>query len=255
MDQGILAQSLLTFLAGILTFVAPCTFPLIPSYFAIISGHSVDDLKDSKAFSKLRLKIIFNAIAFVFGFSLVFILLGVLSSFLSSFVIGEYKSVLTKLAGLVVIVFGLFMLEIFELPLLNSTKRIQLPGFLKPGNPFSSFIVGFAFGFGWTPCVGPILSSVLALAATTGTVVQGTFLLVIYSLGLGVPFILSAALIGKFFKNKNSINKKMKFISKLGGALMIVLGIILITNSFSAIVAAIFKLTSFVGYENILKFL
>lgn len=180
------------FVAGILTFLAPCTLPLVPAYLGFISGTSAEDLKDPAKLSTMKRRIFLNGVFYVLGFSAIFITFGVLAGFLGS-ALAPYRIWLTRIGGIVVILFGLFMLNVFKIPFLLSEKQLRIPGVLKRGRPISSFALGAAFGFGWTPCVGPILGSVLLLASASATALEGGFLLLVFSLGLAIPFLAIAA--------------------------------------------------------------
>jgi cytochrome c-type biogenesis protein len=180
------------FIAGILTFLAPCTFPLVPGYLGFISGVSAQDLQDPLKSKSARRKIFLNGLLFVVGFSFIFILLGSLFG-LGGSALAQYRIWLSRIGGIFVILFGLFMIGVLRLPFLNVEKNIGAIMALKPGNPASSLIFGATFAFGWTPCVGPILGSILTLAAASATVSQGAFLLSVFSLGLAVPFLIIAA--------------------------------------------------------------
>src|SRR3989344_3063397 len=177
------------FIAVILTFLAPCTLPLVPGYLGFISGVSVQDLQDTLKAKSARRKIFLNGFLFVVGFSFILILLGSLFGLGGSALV-QYRIWLSRIGGIFVILFGLFMIGVLRLPFLNVEKNIGRISALKPGNPISSLIFGATFAFGWTPCVGPILGSILTLAASSATIGQGAFLLSVFSLGLAVPFLI-----------------------------------------------------------------
>ncbi len=246
-----------SFLAGIFTFLAPCTLPLVPGYLGFISGVPYKDLTDPNQANRIRTKVFVNGLFYVIGFSLVFILLG---SFLSlanrSF--APYRVSLSRIGGLFVIFFGLYLMNIFKLPffnLLSIEKRFHPESGLRPGNPVSSLIFGATFAFGWTPCVGPILGSILVLAATTQTVGQGALLLTVFSLGLAVPFLLVALFVGSAFKRLQSISRYLNIVSIIGGTFLVFLGILLLTNKFSVWIAFFYQFFSFLNYERLLDFL
>src|SRR3989344_7045516 len=168
------------FIAGILTFLAPCTLPLVPGYLGFISGVSANDLRDPTKAKVARRKIFLNGVLYVIGFSLIFIILGSLFG-LGGAALIKYRLWLSRIGGIFVIFFGLFMTGVLKLPLLNIEKHFGNIKALKPGNPASSLIFGAAFALGWTPCIGPILGSILTLAAASATVGQGAFLLAVFS--------------------------------------------------------------------------
>jgi len=220
------------FFAGILTFLAPCTLPLVPGYLGFISGVAMDDLNDPKKAGKARRKIFINGLLYVIGFSVVFVVLGTLAG-IGGAALGQYRVLLGRIGGAFVILFGLYMMNVLKLPFLNFLQgKIHIPGLnkLKPGTPVSSLIFGSAFAFGWTPCVGPILGSVLLLAATGTTVGQGAFLLSVFSLGLAVPFLIIAAGIGSAAERINSFARYLNWVSVIGGVFLVFLGVLLLTN-------------------------
>ncbi len=240
------------FVAGLFMFLAPCTLPLVPAYLGFISGVSSKDLEEKK--EGANKKIFWNGLFFVFGFSVIFILFGVLAGFAGKQVV-QYQNVIVKVGGILVIFFGLFMLGVFKLPFLQTDKKIPLPKFIKPGNPTSSFLVGAAFSVGWSPCVGPILGSVLLLAGTQGSVASGALLLAIFSLGMGLPFILVAAGASRATKYIKKIEPVMKWVSIIGGVFLIFLGILLFSNNLSLLIAWGYDLLGPGFYERFLDFL
>jgi cytochrome c-type biogenesis protein len=246
-----------TFIAGVLTFLAPCTLPLVPGYLGFISGASLDELRDPEKLKRVRKKVFFNGLMYVVGFSAVFILLGSLFG-LGGAALVKYRIILSRVGGVLVIIFGLYMMHILKLPFLNfmsATKKFNLPKSLKPGNPKSSFLFGATFAFGWTPCVGPILGSVLLLASSSATVGQGALLLSVFSLGLAIPFIAIAVGIGHAAQHIKQITKYLNVISVIGGAFLIFLGILLLTDSMALWLSWSYRAFSFVNYESLLDYL
>lgn len=246
------------FIAGILTFLAPCTLPLVPGYLGFISGVSLEDLKKPDKAKKTRFKIFLNGLLYVIGFSLVFILLGSLFGLAGSALV-KYRILLSRVGGAFIIIFGFYMiLSVFKIPFLSffSVKKQFWPGkFIKPGNPVSSFVFGSAFAFGWTPCVGPILGSVLLLASSSATVGTGAFLLAIFSLGLAVPFLLIALGIGSASRFLARISKVLNAVTFIGGIFLIFLGILLIANKFAFWLSYAYQLFNFINYESIINYL
>jgi cytochrome c-type biogenesis protein len=246
-----------SFIAGVLTFLAPCTLPLVPGYLGFISGTSINKLRKAKIDSSARKKVFINGIFYVLGFSLVFIVFGTLIGSLGTG-FAKYRLVLTRVGGVVVILFGLYMMRAFNLPIfnfLNKERRFNVAGKLEPGNPLSSLIFGSTFAFGWTPCIGPILGTILILVSTTGTVVQGAFLLFIFSLGLAVPFLLVAAGVGTALNYLKKISKYLNIVSFIGGLFLVIMGFFLVTNRFAAWISYSYQLFSFINYEMILDYL
>jgi cytochrome c-type biogenesis protein len=218
-------ELLIAFGAGLISFLSPCVLPLIPGYISYISGSSLNELIEKKTVK------IFPVILFAIGFSIVFITFGATASFLGSIILeNSYKLRITS--GIVIIIFSLHILGLINLNFLNYEKRIYTE---KKSGIFSSLLIGMAFGFGWTPCIGPILGSILALASTEQNLNRGILLLVFYSLGLAIPFVLSGYLIQKFLIFSKNIKSKMNIIMKSGGALLLLTGILMITNQLQAL--------------------
>lgn len=242
------------FIAGILTFLAPCTLPLVPGYLGFISGVSSGDLQDPTRAAIARRRIFFNGVRYVIGFSVVFIVFGSLFGLGGSALV-QYRTWLSRIGGIFVIFFGLFMLGVFRLPFLRVEKRVGSLKAIKPGTPASSLIFGAAFAFGWTPCVGPILGSILALAASSATVGQGALLLAVFSLGLAVPFLVIAAGVGSATRYLAKMEHYLRVISFVGGAFLLFLGVVLLTNNLSAWISFFYQLVDFINYDKLLDYL
>lgn len=242
------------FIAGILTFLAPCTLPLVPGYLGFISGVSTSDLQDPNKSKIARRKIFLNGVLYVIGFSLVFIILGSLFG-LGGAALIKYRLWFSRIGGIFVIFFGLFMMGILKLPFLNVEKHIGSVKALKPGNPVSSLIFGAAFAFGWTPCVGPILGSILTLAASSATIGQGAFLLAVFSLGLAVPFLIIAASVGSASAYLAKLSKYLNIISVIGGVFFVFLGVLLLTNNLGVWISYFYQIFNFINYEKLLDYL
>ena len=212
-------------LAGLLSFLSPCVLPIVPGYLCFIAGTSLDKALDNQ--ETLRSNTLKYSISFVFGFSSIFVLMGASATYLSS-LLYEYFDYLRIIGGTIIIIFGIHFTQIIQFSFLNSDTRIQINNY-KPGL-VGSFIVGLSFAFGWTPCIGPILGSVLSVAAASETISEGTFLLILYSAGLGIPFILAAYGIGTFLKFLSRIRKHIRTIEIFTGLLLILFGILILTN-------------------------
>lgn len=247
----IIALIIPSFIAGLLTFLAPCTLPIVPGYLSFISGVSSRDLEDKEKARKARRKIFFNGLFFIIGFTLIFIVFGTLAGFLGR-TLAVSRVWLSRVGGAFVILFGLFLLGIFKLPFLQKERRLAPPKFFTPGKPISSLTMGSAFAFGWTPCVGPILGSILLLASTTTTAFQGAFLLSVFSVGLAIPFLLMALLFSQATKFIRQISKYLKVVSIIGGLFLIFLGALLLTNNFGLLVQYGYKLFEFINYDALL---
>lgn len=242
------------FIAGLLTFLAPCTLPLVPGYLGFISGVSLQDLKDPEKASSARKKIFMNGLLFILGFSLVFIVLGTLAGFAGRALV-PYRLWLGRIGGIFVIIFGLFMINVLKIPFLTKERQFKLPAFFQRGKPVNSLIFGSAFAFGWTPCVGPILGSILLLASTTTTVIQGAVLLAVFSLGLAVPFLLIALGIGHAAQYIGKISKYLNAVSFIGGLFIIFLGILLVTDNMAILISWGYRLFEFINYDKLLDYL
>ena len=213
-------ELLIAFSAGLISFLSPCVLPLIPGYISFISGQSLNELLESRKINLLPL------ILFSLGFSFVFIIFGATASVLGKFLLQNSQQ-LRIVAGIIIIIFSLQLLGIFNINFLNLEKKIYTK---KSSNIWFSFIVGMAFGFGWTPCIGPILGSILALASTEETILRAIILLSFYSLGLAIPFILSGYLIQRFLVFSKNFKKNIKLVSKIGGITLLITGVLILTN-------------------------
>lgn len=226
------------FLAGVLMFLAPCTLPIVPGYLAFIAGGQG--------------KIIRNATAFVLGFSVVFVLLGAFAGFLGAF-IGPWRGLIGQGAGVILIIFGLVLLGV-HIPFLSGQKNIAIPKWLSIGSPFSSLLIGALFALGWSPCIGPVLGTVLLFASTSSTAIQGAVLLGIFSIGLGLPFLLTALLLDKaqtVFQRWSGITDTF---SKIGGLILVVLGILMVIGRMDLLLAWGFKFFNSI-YEPLLPYM
>jgi cytochrome c-type biogenesis protein len=218
------------FLAGLISFLSPCVLPLVPGYVSLISGVGVEELK-SQEVSLLR-RVMFNSMMFIIGFSIVFISLGALSTSLGQ-VLAMYKSKLAIVAGVIIIIFGLHLTGLFQIKALLADKRLH--GVRGGSTPWGAFVIGFAFAFGWTPCVGPILAVILGFAAEQDSVTKGIILLAIYSLGLAVPFLLTSLGIERFLKFYSRFRAHMHALEVASGVLLIALGGLLVFGRFTII--------------------
>ena len=218
-------ELIIAFGAGLISFLSPCVLPLIPGYISYISGSSLNELIEKKNVN------LFPIILFTIGFSIVFIIFGAASTFLGNiFLQNSYE--LRIVAGLIIIILSLHIIGLINLKFLNYEKRIQTN---ISKNLFSPILIGMAFAFGWTPCIGPILGSILVLASTEESLFQGILLLSFYSIGLAVPFILSGYLIQKFLLFSKNFKKNINKVSKIGGVILLITGILIITNQLQAL--------------------
>ena len=218
-------EYLIAFGAGLISFLSPCVLPLIPGYISYISGQSLQEILNQKKIN------FFPLILFCFGFSTVFVILGASASFLGHALL-KNSEVLRILAGIIIIIFSLQLIGIINIPYLNLEKRFDAK---ESRNILFPYMIGLAFGFGWTPCIGQILGSILALASIEETLLRAVILLISYSLGLAIPFVLSGYLIQRFLLLSKNFKKNINIISKLGGIILLVTGILILTNQLQAI--------------------
>ncbi len=230
-------ELLIAFGAGFISFLSPCVLPLIPGYISFISGQSLKEILESK-----NVKII-PLVLFCFGFSTVFILLGASASFLSQALLKNSET-LRIVAGIIIIIFSLQLLGYINIPILNTDKRFEAK---KSSNILFPYVIGLAFGFGWTPCIGPILGSILALASIEETLSKALILLSLYSLGLAIPFIFSGYLIQKFLIFSKNFKKNINIFSKIGGIILLITGVLILTNQLQAIGFYLFNIFPFLA--------
>ena len=215
----------IAFSAGLISFLSPCVLPLIPGYISYVSGSSLNELIEKKNINLIPI------ILFTVGFSIVFIIFGAASTFLGQLLL-QNSFELRIAAGVIIIIFSLHIIGVINLKFLNYEKRIQTN---NNKNIYSPIVIGAAFGFGWTPCIGPILGSILAIAATEESINKGILLLLFYSLGLALPFILSGYLIQRFLIFSKNFKKNINLVSKIGGLILLVTGILILTNQLQAL--------------------
>jgi cytochrome c-type biogenesis protein len=218
------------FFAGLVSFLSPCVLPLVPGYVSLISGVGVEELQTQE--THLLRKVMLNSASFILGFSVVFITLGAISTEVGQ-LLARYKSVLAQVAGVVIILFGLHLTGILRIKALYADKRLH--GVKGGSSMGGAFVIGFAFAFGWTPCVGPILAVILGFAAAQNSVAKGILLLAVYSLGLAVPFLLTSLGIERFLKFYSRFRAHMHALEVASGALLIVLGALLVVGRFTII--------------------
>jgi cytochrome c-type biogenesis protein len=225
-DAALLPAMLVALLAGILSFLSPCVLPIVPPYLAYMGGISMGEMKAGAA----RHRVILPALFFVLGLSTIFLLLGFTASAFGSFVL-ENQLLLARISGGLIIVFGLHFLGLFRIPLLDREMRVDAGD--RGGSAFGAYLLGLAFAFGWTPCIGPQLGAILSLAAQEGNTERGTLLLGVYALGLGLPFLLAAIFIERSMALMAKLKRHMKLIERLMGGLLVVVGLALVTGAFT----------------------
>ncbi len=234
------------FIAGILAFVSPCVLPLVPVYISLMSNKAI--YKSKKVKVSERLYLFLNSVFFVFGFSIIFIILGSTATFIGQ-ALRDYSSIIGRIGGAILIIFGLHYLGLFRIPFLNIEKRLEIPSSLKAGY-LSSFVIGLIFSFGWVPCVGLILSGILLLASQLETLLEGVILLSAFSLGLGLPFILASLFISFFSNLLKKLNRHLNIVSIISGIFLIGIGIVFVTDSMVLIMGWLTRYLPFLNKIN-----
>jgi cytochrome c-type biogenesis protein len=236
---------LAAFGAGLLSFISPCVLPLVPGYLSYISGLSLDEMRGTGTVAGgagvgvavavspvARRQVVVSSLAFILGFSIVFVALGAAASAVGQFLASQ-QAIFNRIAGAIIIVFGLHTMGVLRIEWLYQEKRVHTSR--KPAGIIGAGLIGVAFAFGWTPCIGPILAGILALAGTQETVGQGVRLLSVYSLGLGVPFLATALMINRFFVAMGRIRRHYHKIELVSGALLVAIGLLIFTSKFTII--------------------
>lgn len=219
-------------IAGLISFVSPCVLPIVPPYLAYIAGVSFSELTADEPSTNTSKKVIGSAVLFVLGFTTVFVLLGASASIIGKSV-AQYFDVLAIVAGIVIIIMGLHFLGLLRIGLLFKDARIQTNK--KPTSIWSAYLIGLAFAFGWTPCVGPVLAAILFVAGSEDTVLQGALLLATYSMGIGIPFILAAVFARQFLGWANRFRKHLGTVEKVMGGMLVLTGILFLTGAMPVI--------------------
>lgn len=222
------------FAGGLLSFLSPCVLPLIPSYITFITGVSLDDVQ------RARRAALAHALLFVLGFSLIFVALGAGATALGR-VLVAYRGVIARLGGVLVIVFGLYLLGVLNVGVLTRERRVHVAD--KPAGYLGTVLVGVAFGAGWTPCIGPILGAILTYNLSETDVGRGTALLAAYSLGLAVPFVLSAVAVPQFLALFQRLRSRIALVSRVSGVLLVAVGVLMLTNTMTSITSALQRFT------------
>lgn len=227
LDAGLVPAMTIALIAGIFSFLSPCVLPIVPPYLAYMGGVSINDMSNQ---SSARRRAVVAALFFVLGLSTVFILLGFTASAFGMFFL-QNQALFAKISGVVIIVFGLHFVGLFRIPFLDQEARLDAGD--KGGSSFGAYVLGLAFAFGWTPCIGPQLGAILSLAASEASVSRGTLLLGVYAAGLGIPFLLAAMFITRAMTLMNRIKPHMKLIERIMGGLLVLVGLALVTGAFT----------------------
>ncbi len=221
---------LTAFLFGIISFASPCVLPIVPGYLSFISGYSFDEMVNSSR-EKLFKRVTLNSILFIIGFSLIFIALGASATAVGKFLV-QRLDLFAKIAGVIIVLFGLHMVGVFKIKFLNYEKKFHTD---KKIGPLGSFVAGLAFAFGWTPCIGPVLAAILTIAAQQDTIGKGIMLLAVYSLGLGIPFLVTSLSINAFLSFFKKFSRYIRWVEVSGGVLLIIVGILIATNNLTVL--------------------
>lgn len=227
-DAALLPSMFVALLAGVVSFLSPCVLPIVPPYLAYMSGVSISDMQGVSA---ARRKAVISALFFVLGLSTVFIFLGFTASAFGAFFL-QNQLLFTRIAGAVVIVFGLHFLNVIRIPFLDREARMEAGD--AGGTSFGAYVLGLAFAFGWTPCIGPQLGAILSLAASEASVTRGTVLLGTYAAGLGIPFLLAAMFLSRSMRLMTRLKRHMGLIEKIMGLLLLLVGIALMTGALTS---------------------
>lgn len=219
------------FVAGLLSFVSPCVLPLVPPYLAYMGGVSIAELR-GEGVTPARGRVLMSAVAFVAGFSTVFITMGATASWIGQ-AVGAYLGYFSYVAGVLIIGMGLHFLDVFRIPFLDRTARIGVTQ--KPAGLAGAYVIGLAFGFGWSPCVGPVLTAILLMAGASSSAGEGAWLLLIYSLGIGVPFLVAAGFAGAFMRWSARFRTRLGLIEKTMGVFLIAAGVLIFTGQMPTI--------------------
>ena len=228
--------------AGFLSFLSPCVLPLLPSYLSFVTGISLEELIQKGKDSRMRKITIINSLLIIFGFSLVFILLGTSASLVGN-ILFRYQIWVTRIGGIFIIIFGLHLTGVLNLSLLQREKRIHLGR--RPLGYLGSFLAGIVFAAGWSPCIGPILGAILFYAASQDSIFLGISLLAVYSLGLAIPFFLSSLALQIFLEYYAKLRKHLRLVSLISGSLLIAVGVLLATNNFALLSLGLNRWLSF----------
>lgn len=233
-------NAFVAFAAGVFSFLSPCVLPLIPSYLSFVSGISVEEMRGAQAAARVRTRVVLNSAAFILGFSLVFVSLGASASFLGGLFLG-YRNFIRLMGGAFVVLVGLYLVGLFKIAALERYLQFNLKD--KPAGYLGSVLVGITFAVAWTPCVGPVLGAVLALAGASGEVGRGIFLLSSYAAGLALPFFLSALAVNSFFQFSQRFRRYIHAVHVMGGVLLIIVGVLLITDYMTFLNAYVLRFT------------
>lgn len=233
-------NALVAFVAGLFSFLSPCVLPLIPSYLSFISGVSLEEMRGEQALARVKWRVVLNSAAFILGFSLVFVSLGASASYLGSLFLG-YRHVIRTVGGLFILLVGIYLMGLFKIAALERYLQFNLND--KPAGYLGSVLVGITFAVAWTPCVGPILGAILAIAGASADVGRGVLLLATYAAGLALPFFLSAMAINSFFEFSQAFRRYIQAFHVASGVLLVIVGVLLLTDYMTFLNAYVLRFT------------
>jgi len=233
-------NALVAFVAGIFSFLSPCVLPLIPSYLSFISGVSLEEMRGEQALARVQWRVVLNSAAFILGFSLVFVSLGASASYLGSLFLG-YRDIIRTVGGLFILLVGIYLMGVFKIAALERYLQFNLND--KPAGYLGSVLVGITFAVAWTPCVGPILGAILAIAGASADVGRGVLLLATYAAGLALPFFLSAVAINSFFQFSQAFRRYIQAFHVASGVLLVIVGVLLLTDYMTFLNAYVLRFT------------
>ncbi len=240
----------IAFSAGVISFFAPCVVPLLPAYVGYVTGVSVKDLEEG-GYKPYRKKLIISSILYILGFSVVFVLLGTAAAGVGV-ILRRYDFVIQRVGGALILLLGLEFAGVLNLPFLNRTRQFKLPEWTERLGYARSFFIGLVFATAWTPCVGAVLGSILALAAVSGTATEGAVLLFVYSLGISIPFMIVSLTLASAPKYMTYLSKHIGIITKIAGILLAILGLLLLTNSYRYLNSFVFQISDQLGWTEFL---
>ena len=238
------------FAAGVISFFAPCVVPLLPAYVGYVTGVSLQELKD-KGYKPFRTKMLISSLVYILGFSLVFVLLGTAAASIGG-ILRQYDFIIQRVGGAIILILGLEFAGILKLPFLAKTRQFQLPNWVNKLGYFRAFFVGLVFATAWTPCVGAILGSILALAAVSASAIQGASLLFVYSLGISVPFLIVSLTLASAPKYLGFVSKHIDTIAKISGILLAIIGFLLLSDTYKYLNSFLFSVAGKYGFLDIL---
>ena len=237
----------IAFSAGVVSFFAPCLLPLLPAYISYITGVSLKEL-EKKGYDPFKKEVIISSLFYILGFSLIFVILGITAASLG-IVLRQHSRLIQQIGGFLITIFGLEFAGLLKIPFLAKERKVSLPGWTKKLGHFRAFLLGVIFAMAWTPCIGAVLGSILALAAVSGSVVSGASYLLVYSLGISIPFLIVSLTLTAAPKYLKTIGKHIGLITKISGIILVIIGVLLLTDTYKYFNAWIYEIFYGLGYK------